>query len=253
MTASFNLKRMIDTELHFASRFTNVTLKDWGLLFWNEGNKESWDSNHAIIIDSMGIESTIREILSFYKAKGITPRIYPSLRQNELDLLKPYLLNHEFQIDELPVHYFLHENESRIEPVSGIHFERIRHMDEQLQDFIITGEGGNWTIKVAQRHLQHPAYHLLGGYVQDNLVCVASVNVFAGYTRVDDVMTHPFYRGKGYSSAMIHHLIKYHRTINDNHLYLYSSVPEAIKIYEKAGFNPLPERFQVFNAYKPLS
>ena len=250
MTTSFNLKRMIDTELHFASRFTNVTLKDWGLLFWNEGNKTSWDSNHAIIVDYVGVESTIREIMNFYKAKGITARIYPSLRDNELDQLKPHLEPHGFKIDVLPVHYAVHEKESKIDPTSGIHFERIRQMTEPLLELILAGGGGEWTLKVAQRHLQHPAYHLLGGYVQDELVCVASVNEFAGYSRVDDVMTHPFYRGKGYSSAMIHYMVGYHKRTTENYLYLYSSVPEAIHIYEKAGFVRIPEQFQIFNAYK---
>lgn len=253
MTTSFVLKRMIDTELHFAQRFTSMTTKDWGLLFWNEGNKTSHDSNHAIIVEQLGVEATLKEIVSFYKGKGITPRIYPSLKQGELAALRPHLERHEFKIETYPVKYYLHQEESRVNPVSGIHFERLVKVDDMLMDMIIAGGGGEWTIKVVQRHLLHPSYHLLGGFVVDNLVCVASVSTFGGYSRVDDVMTHPFYRGKGYSSALIDHLVKYHKGISQNFLYLYTTVPEAGRIYEKAGFVEIPESFEGWSAYKELN
>ena len=244
---------MIDTELHFAQRFTSMATKDWGLLFWNEGNKTSHDSNHAIIIEHLGVEATLKEICSFYKGKGITPRIYPSLKAGELEALKPHLENHGFSIETYPTKYYLHQNESKVNPASGIYFERLVKVDDMLMDMIIAGGGGEWTIKVVQRHLLHPSYHLMGGFVDDNLVCVASVSTFGGYSRVDDVMTHPFYRGKGYSSALIDHLVKYHKGISDNFLYLYTTIPEAGRIYEKAGFVEIPDSFEGWTAHKELS
>lgn len=253
MTTSFILKRMIDTELHFASRFTGMTTKDWGLLFWNEGNKTSHDSNHAIIIDQLGVESTLKEIFSFYKGKGITPRIYPSLKSGELESLRPHLERHGYQIESYPTKYYLHQQPSGIRPLDDFFVQRIRQVDDMLMNMIIEGGGGEWTIKVVQRHLLHPSYHLLGGFVEENLVCVASVGTFAGYSRVDDVMTHPAYRGKGYSSALIDYLVKYHKNLSDNNLYLYTKTPEAGRIYEKAGFVEIPERFDGWSAHKDLS
>ena len=253
MTTSFILKRMIDTELHFASRFTNMTTKDWGLLFWNEGNKNSHDSNHAIIIEQLGVESTLKEIFSFYKGKGITPRIYPSLQAGELEALRPHLERHEYQIKSFPTRYYLHQQASQIKPLADFFVQRIRLVDDMLMNMIIEGGGGEWTIKVVQRHLLHPSYHLLGGFVEENLVCVASVGTFAGYSRVDDVMTHPAYRGKGYSSALIDYLVKYHKNLSDNHLYLYTKTPEAGRIYEKAGFVEIPDCPEGWSAHKDLS
>ncbi len=89
---------MIDTELHFPQRFSTMLTKNWGLIFFNEGNKASHDSNHAVITDTVGVESSVREIEFFYKSKGISPRIYPSLGSNELERLMPSFEKHGFQV-----------------------------------------------------------------------------------------------------------------------------------------------------------
>jgi GNAT superfamily N-acetyltransferase len=244
---------MIDTELHFASRFTNMTTEDWGLLFWNEGNKSSHDSNHAIIIDHLGVEATIKQILSFYKGKGITPRIYPSLKDGEYEMLKPHLEAHGFIVEPMEtLKYYLHEEESHIMPNPDMEYRRLHSVDPALQDLIIAGGGGDWLIKVAQKQLHHPSYHLIGGFIDYELVCVASVSLFAGYSRLDDVLTHPAHRGKGYSSALIDHLIKYHKSLSDNYLYLYTAAPNAARIYEKGGFKEIPLNFTNFRAYRDL-
>ena len=128
MTIAFNVNRLIETELNFAKRFTNVTPKPYGLIYWNEANKESHDSNHAIITDFVGVEASLKDIVNFYKAKGITPRLYPSLKDKELDILSQPLENHGFILNHHPNKYYLHERESSITPAAGVHIERIRQM-----------------------------------------------------------------------------------------------------------------------------
>lgn len=252
MKTEFKVNRLIDTELHFAKRFTGVLQKPYGLLYWNEANKLSHDSNHAIITDSVGVESSIKDIISYYKAKQITPRIYSSFQANQLAAFAPHLAKFDFVIEQSKVEFLLQEKDSSIEPVHGIRFERIKSVEAMLKEMIISGEYGEWTVKVFERHLRHPGFHLIGGYVEDELVTSASVNIFEGYSRVDDVYTNKFYRGKGYSSAMIHYLVKYHKEQSDNHLYLYSDIPQAIRIYEKAGFVKIPYDFECWRAHKTL-
>jgi GNAT superfamily N-acetyltransferase len=252
METVFNVNRLIDTELHFAKRFTGVLAKPYGLLYWNEANKLSHDSNHAIITDIVGVESSIKDIVSYYKAKQITPRIYSSLKANQLATITPHLTKYDFVIDRSDVQFLLHEKDSAIEPVHGIRFERIKSVEAMLREMIISGEYGEWTVKVFERHLRHPGFHLIGGFVEDELVSTASVNIFEGYSRVDDVYTHKFYRSKGYSSALLHYLVKYHKEQSDNHLYLYSDQPQAIRIYEKAGFVKIHHDFECWRAHKPL-
>lgn len=252
MAIPFNLQRLIDTELQFAKRFTNCTPKDYGLIYWNEGNKDSWDSNHAVISDFIGVGSSIKEITSFYKAKGITPRLYPAFKENELDMLTPLLEANEFVIQPQVNQFFLHEKDSAIKPVHGIRFERLRTITPELREFVLSYQYGEGAIKVLERHLSHPNYHLLAGFANDVMVTLASVNIFVGYSRIDDVYTHEFYRGKGYSSALINYVLQYHKEHSDNYLYLYSSIPEAIKVYGKAGFVPIAQNLKSWTAYKVM-
>lgn len=250
MPLPFNFKRMLDTELHFPQRFTNMTPKNYGMLFWNEGNKKSHDSNHAVITDHLGAEASIRDIEFFYKTKGIDPRIYQSYQPNELEKIGPALEHHGFTVEMMKDQFFLHDKASSLTPVPELRIERLRSLNIDVMETIALEFGGDWTIKVVERHLQHPSYHLLGGFIADELASLASVSVFAGYSRVDDVYTRDKYRGRGFAGAMIDYLVKYHKQISDNHLYLYSANPTAIRIYERAGFSPLPQDFQCWRAFK---
>jgi len=253
MNIPFNLNRMIDTELHFPQRFASMLTKNYGLIFFNEGNKASHDSNHAVITDTIGAESSLRDIEFFYKSKGIAPRLYPSLKGNDLEKLAPALEHHEFIVEKKETQYFLHDHPSALRPSPDLKIERIHKLDIDIMETIAIEFGGDWTIKVVERHLLHPSYHLLGGFVQGELASLASVSIFAGYSRVDDVFTRDKFRGRGYAGSMIHYLVNYHSGIISNFLYLWSDNPAAIKIYEKAGFSKVPSDYHYWIAYKEHS
>ncbi len=236
MKPPFILKRLVDTEVNYARRFTNVTQKPYGFIYWNEANKDSYLCNHAIITDHLGVESSLKDISFFYKSKNITPCLFPSLQEKELEILTPHLKNHGFEIEMLDHAYYVKENESSITPVSGIFFSRLVQIKDDIKELILAEKYGDWAIKYLERHVKNPGYHLIGGFVNTDLVTIASLSIFEGYSRIDDVFTFSYYRGKGYSSALLHYLVNYSKEHNDNHLYLYAHYTKAEKLYEKAGF-----------------
>ena len=252
MPLPFNMKRMLDTELHYPQRFTNMTPKNYGMLFWNEGNKASHDSNHAVIIDPLGAEASVRDIEFFYKTKGIQPRIYQSYNPRELDKIKPALENHGFKLETRPGQFFVHEHESALSASGELRVDRLRTLSIDVMETIALEYGGDWTIKVVERHLLHPSYHLLGGFLGGELASLASVSIFAGYSRVDDVYTRDKFRGRGFAGGMMDYLIRYHRQQGEDHLYLDSADPEAIRLYQKAGFTPLQQDFEFWQAWKEI-
>jgi GNAT superfamily N-acetyltransferase len=252
MDIPFSVKRMIDTELHFPQRFTQMVNKNYGMIFWNEGNKASDDSNHAVITDPLGAEASVRDIEFFFKSKGINPRIYPAFNPNELEKLTPALENHGFCISIKPDRFFLLQRESTLRPSGELRIQRITHLDIDIMEAIAVEYGGDWTIKVVERHLLHPSYHLLGGFIGDTLASLASVSVYAGYSRVDDVFTRNNFRGRGFAGGTLNYLLKYHRQISSNHVYIYSSHPESIKVYQKAGFDEIAPELAGWIAIKSL-
>ena len=252
MQIPFNVARMKETELHFPQRFANMIQKDYGLIFFNEGNKASLDSNHAVINDYIGVESSLRDIESFYKSKGIHPSIYSSLQSNELTRISEPLANHGFELKIQDHQYFVHDHESSLRTVDELKIERVKKLDIDIMETIALEYGGDWTIKVVERHLAHPSYHLLGGFYMGELAALASVSTYAGYSRLADVFTREKFRGKGFAGSMIHYIVNYHRGLSQNHLYLVSDNPATTRIYEKAGFSKITHDFQPWIATKQL-
>jgi len=240
MKTPFMLSRLIMIEQQYARRFTNMVQKPYGYIYWNEANKDSYLCNHAIITDFIGVEASLKDINFFYKQKDITPMLFPSLKHNELTELASHLKNHNFELELLKHEYYLQEKESSVEPVHGIFFDRLAQIKDDVKELIRSENYGEWAIKYLEKHIQSPGYHLIGGFIEDQLVSIASISAFEGYSRIDDVFTFRFYRGKGYSKTLINHLVNYNKETTDNHLYLYSHTPEAAHLYEQAGFVKIP-------------
>lgn len=252
MKTPFMVNRLIQIEQQYARRFTNVVQKPYGYIYWNEANKDSYLCNHAIINDFLGLEATLKDISFFYKQKDITPHLFPSLKPNELVELTPHLKNHNFEVEMLKHEYYRLENESTIEPVHGIFFTRIVQIKDDVKELIRTEGYKEWAVKYLERHIKSPGYHLIGGFVEDQMVTMGSISVFEGYSRIDEIFTFQFYRGKGYSGALLDYLVKYNKKENDNHLYLYSHTPDAASLYKRVGFTKIPE-LQTWRAHKIIT
>ena len=65
----------------FPRLFTKYEERSYGILFYNEENRDSYDSNHAVIykdkIDDLG--NTLADIIDFYRSKNLRPIIYQSM------------------------------------------------------------------------------------------------------------------------------------------------------------------------------
>ena len=73
-----NYEKMYLEEDLFPREITSYETRYYGLLFFNEKNKDSFDSNHAIIYREkiQDVEKVLNDIVSFYRTKGIRPNIY---------------------------------------------------------------------------------------------------------------------------------------------------------------------------------
>lgn len=76
-----NLLKIYREEDLFPREFTVFAEREYGLLFYNENNKDSYDSNHAIIFKDRinDVAKTLEDITEFYRDKGIKPTIYQSI------------------------------------------------------------------------------------------------------------------------------------------------------------------------------
>ncbi len=75
------LEKIYKEEDLFPKEITFWEEREYGFLFYNEGNKDSYDSNHAVIFKNRisDLNQVLDEIVRFYIEKGLKPVIYQSI------------------------------------------------------------------------------------------------------------------------------------------------------------------------------
>lgn len=235
----------------FAARIPTV----FGCIYYNEENPNSHDSNHAHILGHSDIGDALEFIELFYLGKGIKPRIYGQ-SADELAFLRPFLEEHGFCVS--PEDNIL----MVLDPKNGIpalpddpDVRRVTDIAEVAPLFLAC-DGGEWNIGVAKRSLKSPDYTLFAVFEGGQAVSVAALQVDPdiGIARVDNVMTHPEYRGRGFCHRVMAALTGFYTARYSYPLYLYTDNPIAIKIYRGAGFEEekrfSPSELLTFSAWK---
>lgn len=248
-----NIKsNIIMTELEFPKVFTHFICKDYGLLFYNENNKSSHDSNHAILyaykLDNLDI--VLNEIKEFYLQKGITPRIYHPFVDGFLKQNKQFFINHKYNIEIYDdCQYMLLTDVNKISVPKRLTIKQVRQWDERIASQIFLPNNKEYSINVIKESIKNENYHLFVGFLDDIAVTVASLYYSDyGCVRLDDVETTISYRNNGYSRELISHLIEYHKRISDAVFYLWSENPTAQRIYMEAGFKLMPIQYESWSA-----
>lgn len=241
--AMFDIQKMLQHEISFYKLFTNKTVTEYGIVYYNHLNPLSHDSNHAHILDINGdVDKIVRDIIRFYKGYGITPRVYMSFIDNELERLRPVLESQGFTLTVLNSTFMRFELQKVRTFDSHITVRRIRHISQEILALAYSGEDrdwGEWSVKVLQAAVKNASFHLLGLFHEGKCVSLASVHIMDGYSRVDDVKTHAAFRGQHFGTQLMNYLTVYHSRTSENYLYLWAENPIAIRMYRNVGFQEL--------------
>lgn len=251
-----DIAHIIRCENSFTRSFALVEQRPYGTLYHAPDNLESHDSNHALVTDlDHDLEAAIDDICGFYLRLGVRPRVYQSHAPGEQRLLVPRLAARGFEVSRTADRFLALTGSSRIRPVTGFTFRRVHELSDDVIQLVRAendGEGG-WTLGVLARQLVRDPFHLLVGYHNGRPVSMLSLELMDGLSRVDDVITHPELRRRGYGRSLVHRAAEYHRRISSNGLYLYAENPVAIRIYLEAGFEPLDWQVDRWVAWLPKS
>ena len=241
---------IIECETVFPQRFAGVEKRDFGLLFYTPDIPDSHDGNHAHILRPCDIGEAVAEIESFYQTRNITPRINHLSKPGHGcgKQLRDTLEARGYKLVGQDNLFYVHRLPSQIKPTAKL---SIRRVAEPLQDLMemITQTNCERAMKVISKSLAWDDYHLLVGFLDEKLVSIAALERSGQISRVDDVMTHPAFRSKGYCRAVIDELIRYHSRVFGGDLSLFTDNPTAAPIYEKAGFVKLDGKIEFWSAW----
>jgi len=247
-----DIERLITCEVNYPRDFADVEDRPYGLLYYSLENPQSHDSNHAVVLDlKADLREVLDDIVGFYQAKGLVPRLYTAFRAMEQELLWPLLKARGFRFIEDPQRLFALEGQNRIKPNPQLAVRRVWVVDEGIVALLNSEREQPWAIGVLKRQLLRDGFHLLVGFAGGQAVSMASINLLKGLSEVGDVETHFAQRRKGYARAVMGYLVGYYAGISPNPLCLWANNPTAIRIYEEAGFVEQGGSLHNWSAYLP--
>ncbi|MEY2193793.1 GNAT family N-acetyltransferase [Neobacillus sp. BF23-41] len=232
------IDKIIDFENNFAEIQSTVIEKTYGKIFYDKNNPLSYDSNHAFIYEDSDYEVAIKEIVQFYQSIDITPRVYTFSRQTSA--VGQYLESKGFKKSLDEICFFVQKNKKIIDIPQALQINRLNQIDETINELLSSDkEQGEWGYKSLLKSIDNENFYLFGGYVDEELVCIASLYSKNDISRVNDVFTKKDKRGTGYGSQLINFITDFNDQTLKTISYLYAHNPNAIKVYKKAGYEEI--------------
>lgn len=151
-----NLLNIYREEDLFPREFTVFSEREYGLLFYNENNKDSYDSNHAIIFKDRinDVSKTLEDITEFYLNKGIKPTIYQSITDDGyFESIREELAAHDYDVYSEEERYMVLLDECKIMPSPLVEVRKIEKWDDAFRTNIFEAAGEPWENDVVKMAL----------------------------------------------------------------------------------------------------
>lgn len=236
-------ERILKTELDFPKYISNSQATPYGMLYWDEADKENHNLNHAIIYPNLikDLKPVLEEIAQFYLARGIQPRIHQPYTTG-------YFLEHanDFRISGYdvkiypPTQFMLLSEENRIHSGAKLSIRELTEWDPRIAADILIPDGNEKELEQIKRNIYTNRYRVLVGYLEDQAVSLATIFYGDyGIARLDSAETAEELRGRGYASELVSAIVEMHRRESSMPLYLWPQNVTAGKIFHQAGFRLL--------------
>ena len=206
-------------EIDFPKLFASFEEKEYGIFYYMEDNKESYDGNHACLypekITDLG--TVLEEITAFYAACGIhRPSIYHPYEKGYFEKHKEILEAHGYTHVSKPDHrVMLLTAENVIKPANRLEITVSTAWDERVATDILIPSGEPWEIEVTKKRLQQDGTYLFVGAVDGKAVVYTDIHISRhGNTRYDYIVTAKEHRGKGYAGELLSFVVEYCKAHN---------------------------------------
>ncbi len=205
-----NIKR---EENEFPKRFASYVEKDYGILFYMEDNKDSYDGNHACIypekITDLG--AVLDDIAEFYRKLGIRASIYHPYVKDYYKDNEEILKSHGYTYTPEEDHrVMLLTAENQIKEPKRLDIHVLNAWDERVATDILIPSGEPWEVEVTRKRAEAEGAYLFVGYLNGKAVVYTDIHK-SDYdnTRFDYIVTNKEYRGQGYASELLSFVVEY--------------------------------------------
>ena len=242
------LDEIANVENSFPKEFSNCEHRADYVIYHNVQNKESHDSNHAVIFKlDESIEEQIDAISSFYNMLSIKPRVYHSFTNCNIAKISNVFKEKGFVFEINDNRLFYREKKISLQHLPKITVKRITKYCDEIETLF---KDTPWTRGVIEKSLSTNSFWFYVGYYNSFPITAASIRCFQGLSRLDDVVTMQEYRGKKYCQSLLNIILNDERITRFNDQYLYASEKDAIHIYEKLGYVEYPVKVTFWSSWK---
>lgn len=223
----------------FPREFTSFVERAYGLFFYNEDNKDSYDSNHAIIFKDRinDVAKTLEDITEFYQGKGIRPTIYQSITdEGYFESIREELAAHGYAVFSEENRYMVLLEECKIFLNPLIKVRKIEKWEDTFRTNIFEASGEPWETDVAKKALEKDNTLFFVAYLDGHPVGMTYAHTKDGVCRVDYLLVATEHRKKGVGRALIQAFAKYCKENKIENCFLWPDGASAELIYYEAGF-----------------
>lgn len=200
-------------ENEFPKWFASYVEKDYGILFYMEDNKDSYDGNHACIypekITDLG--AVLDDIAAFYRKLGMRASIYHPFVSDYFKDNEGILNAHGFTYTPEEEHrVMLLTAENEITTQKRLDIRVLQEWEERVATDILIPSGEPWEVDVTRKRMAQEGTYLFVGYLDGKAVVYTDIHKSEyGNTRFDYIVTAKEHRGKAYASELLSFVIEY--------------------------------------------
>lgn len=240
-----NLEKIFLEEDLFPREFAAYEEREYGLLFYDETNKDSYDSNHAVIFKEKikNLDAVLRDITEFYQSRGQSPIVYQSiLDEGYFVENKELFARHGFKTWEEEQHFMVPMEENHLVTNPEISVKRVTEWEEIFESEIFEKAEEPWEIGVAKKMIQNPNTMFFVAYYKNRPVGMTYGHERDGVCRYDYILVSKEYRRIGVARALMNALVEYCRENGIKNCSLWPAGESAERIYLEAGFRTAAEK-----------
>jgi len=239
-----NIKNMKLEEDMFPKAFTNFIEKDFGMLFYNEENKNSYDSNHGLIYKSKvtDLGSVLDYITEFYAKKNIHPNIYQATEdEGYFTENEAIFKEHGYDIwTEGPNNFMLLTAENIIKSSNELDIRLITEWDESIATDICIPSGESHEIEVIKNSIKSTNHRVFVGYSEGKAAAITYFHISEyDCCRFEFIIVSKECRNKGYGRELLSYATDFCRENNLKNCFQWPAHKTSERICYEAGFRHL--------------
>lgn len=234
-----NMNNIYTEEDMFPREIAQCEKRNYGLLFYCEENRDSYDSNHAVIYKRSisDLQQVLDDIVLFYKKKGLKPIIYQSISDSGyFEEIKQELKECGFESWSETQKYMVLCEDNVITPNKSITVRKVSVWKDEYGTEIFEKANEPWEIGVAKKALKNDNTLFFVAFCGEQPVGMTHCHITEDVCRVDYLLVTKGYRNVGVGRALIKTFVEYCKEHDITNCYLWPDGETAEKIYYEAGF-----------------